>query len=76
MQKLSKVRTFIQPVIGLLLFFGRSYAPVLMLSLLLKSKLWRPVRLLLVLFGEPLLRKLFGSIANRFAKVANETTAK
>lgn len=76
MQKLSKIPVIIQPVIALLLFLGRSYAPVLMLSFLLKSKLWRPIRLLLVLFGEPLLRKLFGSVANRFAKAANETTAK
>ncbi|AKJ42266.1 hypothetical protein [Pragia fontium] len=76
MQKPGKIRLLIQPLIALLLFLGRSYAPVLVLSFLLKSKLWRPVRFLLVLFGEPLLRKLFGSVAYRFVKVPNETTAK
>ncbi|MDR0807151.1 MAG: hypothetical protein LBN41_10505 [Enterobacteriaceae bacterium] len=76
MQKSVKMRGLIQSVSALLFLFGRSYAPALVLSFLLKSKLWRPVRLLLVMFGEPLLRKLFGSVASRPAKAANETIAK
>ncbi|MBK5072942.1 phage shock protein D [Budviciaceae bacterium BWR-B9] len=76
MQKSAKLQALIQPLITIILFFGRSYAPALVLSFLLKSKLWRPVRLLLVMFGEPLLRKVFGSIAWRFKKGSDETTAK
>ncbi|WP_159566386.1 hypothetical protein [Budvicia diplopodorum] len=72
----TKLTAHIPKLVALILFFGKSYAPVLVLSLLLKSTLWRPVRLLLVLFGEPLLRKLFGSIAYRLTKAADETITK
>lgn len=72
----NKLQALVRPLVGLLLFFGKSYAPVLMLSFLLKSTVWRPARWLLVLFGEPLLRKLFGSIAYRLNKATDETITK
>ncbi|MBP9642651.1 MAG: hypothetical protein KBE15_04125 [Budvicia sp.] len=72
----NKLPALISLLITLLLFLGKSYAPVLVLSFLLKSTLWRPVRFLLVIFGEPLLKKLFGSIAYRLTKDPNETITK
>lgn len=72
----NRLKALVRPLVALLLFFGKSYAPVLMLSFLLKSTLCRPVRWLLVLFGESLLRKLFGFITYRLNKVTDETIKK